>query len=59
MIISLSKKDGDPTLKEKKEIIKNKLITKEKTTEIYNNIMKNFPDAELLNVENKKEKKND
>ena len=55
-IIALSKKNGELSKKEKKEEIKSKLISEAKTSDFYDKIIKNFPDAELLDVE---EKKND
>jgi len=60
-IITLSKSKGDLSIREKKENEKKILIEKAKQTEIYKNFMKNFPDAELIDVKSisKEDKYND
>ena len=50
-IISLSKKDGDLSKKEKKKNLKLKKISEVKKEDTYNEIIKKFPDAELIDVE--------
>ena len=50
-IISLSKENGDLSKKEKKKNLKSKLISEIKKKETYNEIIKKFPDAELIDVE--------
>ena len=55
-IISFSKNTGEATVKEKKEIKKKELIEKAKKSDLYKNMLKNFPDAELVNLENSKKK---
>ena len=50
-IISLSKENGDLSKKEKKKNLKSKLISEIKKKETYNEIIKKFPDAELMDVE--------
>lgn len=54
-IISLSKKDGDPSKKEKIKIFKLNQISEVKKTETYDKIIKHFPDAELIDVEDNDE----
>ena len=54
-IISLSKKDGDPSKKEKIKIFKLNQISEVKKTETYDQIIKLFPDAELINIEDNDE----
>jgi DNA polymerase-3 subunit gamma/tau len=49
-IIAFSKKQGELSVKEKKENKKNELIEKTKETELYKTIIKNFPDAKLKDV---------
>ena len=60
-IITLSKSKGDLSIREKKENEKKILIEKAKQTEIYKKFMKNFPDAELIDVKSitKEDKDND
>ena len=57
-IISFSKNTGEATVKEKKEIKKKELIEKAKKSDLYENMLKNFPDAELVDLENSKKKDN-
>ena len=52
-IITLSKKKGEPTEKEKKIILKKKLLEKTKKSLIYKKILEFFPDAELVEIEKK------
>ena len=60
-IITLSKSKGDLSIREKKENEKKILIEKAKQTEIYKNLLENFPDAELVDVKSisKEDKDND
>jgi len=57
-IITLSKIKGDMSIKEKEKDKKNKLLIKAKETEIYKNVLNNFSDANLVdvNLRNKDEK---
>ena len=52
-IITLSKKKGEPTEKEKKIILKKELLEKTKKSLIYKKILEFFPDAELVDIEKK------
>jgi DNA polymerase III subunit gamma/tau len=54
-IISLSKKKGEPSFKEKEINIKKDIIENTKKSELYKKIIENMPDAELINVEIKGE----
>ena len=47
------KKKGEPTEKEKKIILKKKLLEKTKKSLIYKKILEFFPDAELVEIEKK------
>ena len=59
-IITFSKSKGEMSIKEKQKNKKDELINDVKNLEIYKNIMKQFPDAELLDVKlNKEEDQND
>jgi len=58
-IISLSKKIGDPSKKEKDIIIKKDFLDNAKKSEIYKKILKIFPDAELIDINMNKEKNDD
>ena len=60
-IITFSKSKGEMSIKEKQNNKKNELINEVKSSEIYQMVMKKFPDAELLDVKiNKNEEdKND
>ena len=59
-IITFSKSKGEITVKERQENKKEELINEAKNLEIYKNVQKIFPDAELLEVKlNNKEEKND
>ena len=55
-IISFSKVKGEISIKDKETNKIKELFDKIKNTEIYNNILKKFPDAELINVELEKKK---
>ena len=54
-IITFSKKSGQPSKKQKNEIIKKQLLLEAKNSEVYKKILETFPDAELINVEIKGE----
>ncbi|MDC3117566.1 DNA polymerase III subunit gamma/tau [Candidatus Pelagibacter sp.] len=55
-IISFSKLKGDISMKEKEQKIKKSLMEEVKNSKIYKDVIKNFPDAELIDVNlNKKE----
>ena len=54
-IITFSKSKGEISVKEKQKNKKEELINDVKNLEIYKNIMKQFPDAELLDVKLNKE----
>ena len=50
-IITLSKKEGLPSMKKKKYLKKMNLLELQKKGEIYKKVMNLFPDAELIDVE--------
>ena len=50
-IITLSKKNGEPTSKQKNQLHKSKLLMEAKKSEIYTQMIEKFPDAELINIE--------
>ena len=54
-IISFSKSKGEMSIKDKQKNIKYELIKKVKNLEIYNAVIEQFPDAELLDVKLNKE----
>ena len=58
-IISLSKKNGEPSKKEKDVILKKKLLQNAKKGEVYKKVLETFVDAELIDIGTKKEKNND
>ena len=58
-IISLSKKNGEPSRKEKDVILKKKLLQNAKKGEVYKKVLETFVDAELIDIDTKKEKNND
>ncbi len=63
-IITFSQLKGEMSVKNKKNNIKKLLIDKAKESEIYHNVLQNFPDAELVDVklkdnESDEEKNND
>ena len=49
-IIALSKKTGQPSKKQNKDIEKSKIIEDAKNQEFYKKILELFPDAELTDV---------
>ncbi len=51
-IITLSKKKGDISIKEKEESLKKNNLDKVKKGPIYKNVLNSFPDAELIDIEN-------
>ena len=59
-IITLSKKKGEPSKKEKEISLKKEQIESVKNSFIYKDILEKFPDAELVDIKlNEKENKND
>ena len=59
-IISFSQLKGEISIKEKKQETKKSLIDDAKNTKIYKDVLKNFPDAELIDVNlNKEDEAND
>jgi DNA polymerase-3 subunit gamma/tau len=57
-IITLTKSAGEPTKKAKDLILKKALLEEAKNSEVYRKIKKNFPDAELIDI-NLDKNKND
>ena len=55
-IITFSKKKGDITIKEKELNKMKKLIKEAEKTELYKNMIKEFPDANLIEVNSKEQK---
>jgi DNA polymerase-3 subunit gamma/tau len=49
-IISFSKLKGGISMKEKEQKIKKSLMEEAKISKIYKDVIKNFPDAELIDV---------
>ena len=49
-IIAFSKKDGKPSKKDQKINLKNKILEENKDREVYKKVLKEFPDAELIDV---------
>ena len=49
-IIAFSKKEGKPSKKDQKINLKNKILEENKDREIYKKVLKEFPDAELIDV---------
>jgi len=58
-IISLSKKAGKPSKKEKNIILKKEFLDNAKKSEVYQKVLKIFPDAELIDIDIIKEKNDD
>ena len=58
-IISLSKKSGEPSKKEKNIILKKEFLDNAKKSEVYQKVLKIFPDAELIDIDIIKEKNDD
>ena len=54
-MISLSQSKGEISIKEKKQKIKKSLIDEVKNSKIYKDVIKNFPDAELIDINLKRE----
>ena len=54
-IISFSQLKGDVSMREKKQKIKRSLMDEAKNSKIYKDVIKNFPDAELTNINLKRE----
>ena len=52
-IITFSQLKGERSINDQKKNIKEKLIEDSKKSEIYKDVIKNFPDAELINVKSK------
>ena len=49
-IISFSQLKGDVSMREKKQKIKKSLMDEAKNSKIYKDVIKNFPDAELTDI---------
>ena len=49
-IISFSQLKGDISMREKKQKIKRSLMDEAKNSKVYKDVMKNFPDAELTDI---------
>ena len=58
-IISLSKKTGEPSKKEKELILKKELFENIKKNEVYKKVLEIFPDAELIDIQKNIENNND
>ena len=58
-IISFSKLKGDISMSEKEQKLKKSLIDNAKNLKIYKDVIKSFPDAELTNINLKREEPND
>ena len=56
-IITFSKAKGEISFNEKEQIKKNNFVTKAKETELYKDMIKMFPDANLINVIKKDDQK--
>ena len=54
-IITFSKLKGEQSIKEKERNRKTEIIENEKKTEFYKKVLKNFPDAKLISINNKEE----
>ena len=54
-IISFSQLKGDVSMREKKQKIKRSLMDEAKNSKIYKDVIKNFPDAELTDINFKRE----
>ena len=54
-IISFSQLKGDISMREKKQKIKRSLMDEAKNSKIYKDVIKNFPDAELTDINSKRE----
>ena len=49
-IIAFSKKKGEPSKKDQKINLKNKILEENRQREVYKKVLKEFPDAELIDV---------
>ena len=58
-IITLSKTKGELSIREKKQKEKFDLINKAKKTKLYEDVLKNFPDAKLKDVITNEEEEED
>jgi len=58
-IISLSKKNGNLSKKEKDKILNKEFLENEKKSDVYKKVLETFPDAELIDVVTNIEKNND
>ena len=58
-IITLSKTKGQPSKKEEEVNLKKELIDSVKKSSIYRDILQKFPDAELIDIKQRDNKKND
>ena len=59
-IITFSQLKGEISVENKKKDLKKLIIDKSKKSQIYQDVLKNFPDAELIDVDlNGKENSND
>jgi len=56
-MISLSKKEGEISIKQREKINKEKIFEDVKKSETYRKILEALPDAKLIDVETIKEKK--
>ncbi len=56
-IITFSKLKGEISLKEKEKDQRNQIIENEKKSNLYKEVLRNFPDANLINVKNDDERK--
>ena len=54
-MISFSQLKGEVSMKEKRQEIKKFLIEETKSSKTYKDVLKNFPDAELIDVNFNKE----
>ena len=54
-IISFSQLKGDISMKEKEQKVKKSLMDEAKNSKIYKDVIKNFPDAELIDINLKRE----
>ena len=54
-IITFSKEIGEKSVREKEQIKKDEIIKKAKKSNLNKNVLKKFPDADLINVNLKNE----
>ena len=55
MIITFSKLKGQMSVKDKEKNVKKQLMDEIKNSEIFKSVMDKFPDAELIDVNSKKD----